>query len=73
MGTGAPSKTPSKLYPRILMTRSLALSLLRSGKNGAEVLRILDTVTASVEDENIEDVASHFATLQGADPAVLEF
>jgi hypothetical protein len=55
------------------MNRSLALSLLRSGKNGAEIFRILDTVTASVEDENIEDVASHFATLQGADPAALEF
>ena len=45
MGTGAPLKTPSKPQsPDFIMTRDLALSLLRSGNDGAELLQILETI-----------------------------
>ena len=32
------------------MTRELALSLLRSGVNGAQILQILETITAPEDD-----------------------
>jgi len=46
------------------MTLNLALSLLRQGRNGAQILQILETLTNEVQQENIEDAAAHFATLQ---------
>ncbi len=46
------------------MTLNLALSLLRQGRNGDQILQILETLTNEVQQENIEDAAAHFATLQ---------
>jgi hypothetical protein len=46
------------------MTRDLALSLLRTGNDGNQILQILDTLTAEVEQENIADFLEHAATLQ---------
>jgi hypothetical protein len=46
------------------MSRDLALSLLRQGSNGDQILQILETITSDVESANIQDAADHFATLQ---------
>ena len=46
------------------MTRNLAVSLLRQGANGDQILSILETLTAEVEQENIADFLEHAATLQ---------
>lgn len=46
------------------MSRELALSLLRQGNNGSDILQILETITSDIEQENINDVASYFGTLQ---------
>lgn len=54
MGAGAPLKTPNHNHnPLTLMTRDLALSMLRSGNDGAEILQILETIAAP-EDSAIE-------------------
>ena len=44
MGTGSPLKTPSKptYNPSTSMTLDLALSLLRQGRNGSQILSILE-------------------------------
>jgi hypothetical protein len=47
------------------MTRDLALSLLRTGNNGAEIMSILDTITSDIEQANIDDCAAHYATISG--------
>ena len=41
---GAPLKTPSNPNFKTTMTRDLALSLLRSGNNGDQILQILDSI-----------------------------
>ena len=46
------------------MTRNLAVSLLRQGATGDQILSILETLTAEVEQENIADFLEHAATLQ---------
>ncbi len=46
------------------MTSNLAISLLRRGRNGNQILQILETLTAEVEQENIADFLNHAATLQ---------
>lgn len=43
------------------MTADLALSLLRRGANGAQILEILETITADVEQANIDDCAANYA------------
>jgi hypothetical protein len=48
------------------MTRNLAVSLLRQGANGDQILSILETLTAEVEQENIADFLEHAASLQDA-------
>ena len=45
------------------MTRDLALSLLRSGNNGDQILQILETLTADIEQAGIEDCAAHYAAI----------
>lgn len=45
------------------MTSDLALSLLRRGANGAQILEILETITADVEQAGIDDVAAHYAAI----------
>ena len=48
------------------MTRNLAVSLLRQGANGDQILSILETLTSEVEQENIADFLEHAASLQDA-------
>jgi hypothetical protein len=50
--------------PPDIMTSNLAISLLRRGRNGNQILEILETLTAEVEQENIADFLNHAATLQ---------
>lgn len=53
------------------MSQQLAVSLLRQGNNGNEILNILDVIVNEITEENINEVAAHFATLQGADTDAL--
>ena len=48
------------------MTLNLALSLLRQGRNGDQILQILETLTNEVQQENIEDAAAHFAAISAS-------
>lgn len=43
------------------MTLNLALSLLRQGRNGEQILSILDTIANDEADANIADCAAHYA------------
>ena len=63
MGTAAPLKTATDLSTFQPMTADLALSLLRRGANGAQILEILETVTADFEQANIDDCAAHYAAI----------
>jgi hypothetical protein len=45
------------------MTADLAASLLNRASTGAELLSILETITADVEQENIADCAAHYAAI----------
>jgi hypothetical protein len=47
----------------VIMSKSVALSLLAQGNTAAEILSILDTIVADIEQENIDDVAAYFAAL----------
>ena len=70
MGTAAPLKTPtlSTRYPS--MTRDLATSLLNRAANGTQMLQILETITADIEQAGIEDCAAHYQMISAptADP-----
>jgi hypothetical protein len=46
------------------MTSNLAISLLRRGTNGDEILQILETLVDGVEQDNIADAAAHFEAIQ---------
>jgi hypothetical protein len=48
MGAGAPIKTPTPNHTDTnqLMTANLAISLLRRGSNGDEILQILESIAA---------------------------
>ena len=64
MGTDRALKDgPPTLYLSTLMTRDLALSLLRTGNDGNQILQILETLTSDVEQENIADAAAHYAAI----------
>ena len=43
------------------MSKSVILSLLAQGNTGTEILSILDTLIADIEQENINDVAAYYA------------
>jgi hypothetical protein len=45
------------------MSKSIALSLLAQGNNGSEILSILDTLVADIEQENINDFVEYAVTL----------
>ena len=45
------------------MTQQIAISLLRQGNTGNEILSILDALVTGIEQENINDCAEHFASL----------
>ena len=44
------------------MTRSIALSLLRQGNTGTDILSILDVIVSDIEQEGINSCAEVFAT-----------
>jgi hypothetical protein len=46
------------------MTSNLAISLLRRGSNGDEILQILETIANDEADANIADAAAHFEAIQ---------
>ena len=52
------------------MTLNLATALLNRASNGAELLQILETLTAEIQQENISDAAAHYAAISAptADP-----
>ena len=45
------------------MSKSVILSLLAQGNTGTEILDILDTLVADIEQENIYDAAGYYAAL----------
>ena len=45
------------------MTLNLALSLLRQGRNGDQILQILESITSDVTEANIADCAAHYAAI----------
>ena len=47
----------------VIMSKSVILSLLAQGNTGNEILDILDTLVADIEQENIDDVAGYYAAL----------
>ena len=47
----------------VIMSKSVILSLLAQGNTGTEILSILDTLVADIEQENINDVAEYYAAL----------
>lgn len=59
---GAPLKTPSNPNFKTTMTRDLALSLLRSGNNGDQILQILDTLVLG---DSVDECDEY-----GADPTL---
>ena len=52
------------------MTRDLATSLLNRAANGTQMLQILETITADIEQAGIEDCATHYQMISAptADP-----
>ena len=59
---GAPLKTPNKPNFKTTMTLDLALSLLRSGNNGAQILQILDSIVLG---DSVDECDEY-----GADPTL---
>jgi hypothetical protein len=45
------------------MSRSIALSLLRQGNTGDQILQILDTLVNEITEENINDFVQHAVAL----------
>ena len=45
------------------MSKSVALGMLRQGQTGAQILEILNVLTAEIEQENIQDCADHYAAI----------
>ena len=45
------------------MTHDLATALLNRAADGTQLLAILDTITADVETQGIEDCAAHYAAI----------
>ena len=45
------------------MSKSVMLSLLNPAADGNQLLSILDTLVADIEQENINEVAAHYAAI----------
>ena len=45
------------------MTADLAAALLNRAANGDELLQVLDSITESVEQENIADAPTHYEAI----------
>lgn len=74
MGTAAPLKTAADLSTfQPIMTADLALNLLRRGANGAQILEILETITADVEQAGIDDCAAHYAAISAPTAEAIQF
>jgi hypothetical protein len=59
MGTGAPLKTPSKLYSFFfIMSRETLLGLLSAGNTGNQILQILDSIVEEVSEQNDQPTLS---------------
>ena len=59
---GAPLKTPSNPNFKTTMTRDLALSLLKAGNNGDQILQILDSIVLG---DSVDECDEY-----GADPTL---
>ena len=46
-----------------IMSKSVALGMLRQGQTGAQILEILNALTAEIVQENIQDCADHYAAI----------
>jgi hypothetical protein len=55
------------------MTADLALSLLRRGGNGAQLLQILDSIADNVEQAGIDDCAAHYASISAPTLSEVQF
>lgn len=44
--------------------KDLLIGQLRQGNTGSEILSILDTLVSNIEDENIQDCAEYFESIQ---------
>ena len=55
------------------MTRDLSLSLLNRAATGDQLLAILETITADLETQGIEDWAQHFAEINAPTSAPIAF
>jgi hypothetical protein len=60
-------------YLPSIMTADLAAALLNRAANGAELLSILDSITDSVEQENIADAAAHYAAISAPTLSEVQF
>lgn len=58
-----PKDTQTALYFFSQMSQQIAISLLRQGSTGNEILNILDALVSRIEQENINDCAEYFASL----------
>ena len=56
-----PSQFVTLLF--VIMSPSIALSLLRQGNTGDQILHILDTLVNEITEENISDFVQHAVAL----------
>ena len=50
-------------FPSLIMSKSVMLSLLNRAADGNQLLSILDNLIADIEQENINEVAAHYAAI----------
>jgi len=55
------------------MTLNLALSLLRQGRNGDQILSILDSIANDEAEANIADCAAHYAAISAPTAEAIQF
>jgi hypothetical protein len=55
------------------MTADLAAALLNRAANGIQLLQVLDSISDSVEQENIADAAAHYAAISAPTAEPIQF
>ena len=55
------------------MTQNLALSLLRQGRNGDQILSILESIANDEAEANIADCAAHYAAISAPTAEPIQF
>jgi hypothetical protein len=55
------------------MTADLAAALLNRAANGIQLLQVLDSISDSVEHENIADAAAHYAAISAPTAEPIQF